>query len=191
MSAEPQRCIAVAGGGTAGHALAGVAISRTYRERLHAETFFIGCAAGFESRLAPARGEDLVLIPGSPYARQALKGKLTAIAKLAPAVIAARKWLRQRKTDLLVSVGGYPAMSSALAARSLGIPVVVHEANADPGLANQVIARFAAHVCTGFEETLTAFRGKVVQCTGNPRAYRCRTTPSRRRFAKTAAANAS
>jgi UDP-N-acetylglucosamine--N-acetylmuramyl-(pentapeptide) pyrophosphoryl-undecaprenol N-acetylglucosamine transferase len=168
MSAESQRCIAVAGGGTAGHALAGVAISRTYRESLHAETFFIGCAAGFESRLAPARGEDLVLIPGSPYARQAWTGKLTSILKLGPAVIAARRWLRMRHTDLLVSVGGYPAMSAALAARSLGIPVVIHEANADPGLANQVIARFADYVCTGFEETLGAFHGRLVQWTGNP-----------------------
>ena len=71
MPAEPQRCIAVTGGGTAGHALAAVAISRTYRATFRAETFFIGCAAGFESRLAPARGEDLVMIPGPPYERQA------------------------------------------------------------------------------------------------------------------------
>src|ERR1022692_3085267 len=104
MSAESQRCIAVAGGGTAGHALAGVAISHAYRETFHAETFFIGCAAGFESRLAPARGEDLVLIPGSPYERQALSGKTSAIVRLAPGVIAARGWLKKRHADLLVSV---------------------------------------------------------------------------------------
>jgi UDP-N-acetylglucosamine--N-acetylmuramyl-(pentapeptide) pyrophosphoryl-undecaprenol N-acetylglucosamine transferase len=168
MSVELQRCIAVAGGGTAGHALAGVAISRAYREIFHAETFFIGCAAGFESRLAPARGEDLVLIPGSPYERQALVGKTSAIVRLAPAVMVARGWLKKRHADLLVSVGGYPAMSAALAARSLGIPVVIHEANAHPGLANQAIGRFADYVCTGFEETVAAFRGRPVQCTGNP-----------------------
>jgi len=168
MPEAARRRVAVAGGGTAGHVLAGVAVAQAYRRTFHAETFFIGCASGFESRLAPARGEELVLIRGLPYARQDFFGKISALFNVLPGVLDARRLLRERRTELLVGVGGYPSISAALAARSLGIPVVIHEANAFPGLANKWVGTFADGVCAGFEETMDSFRDCPAEFTGSP-----------------------
>lgn len=166
---EPERRrIAIAGGGTAGHVLAGVAISQAYRRIGGADTYLIGSATGFESWLAPARGEELALIRGTPYHRQSPLGKMSAIVNLGRGYRDARSLLQNRRTQLVIGVGGYPSMSVALAARSLDIPVVIHEANAAPGLANRLIGRFASHVCTGFAETVELFRDCPADCTGTP-----------------------
>src|SRR5437588_127561 len=106
MPEAARRRVAVAGGGTAGHVLAGVAIAAAYRKCFNAETYFIGCTYGFESWLAPARGEELMLIRGLPFARQSVQGKLLAIWNVIPGVLDARRLLRERRTEILVGVGG-------------------------------------------------------------------------------------
>ncbi len=168
MPETAPRRVAVAGGGTAGHVLAGVAIATAYRKHFGAETYFTGCASGFESRLAPARGEELTLIRGLPYARQSTFKKLLAMWKVIPGILDARRLLRERRTEVLVGVGGYPSISAAIAAKSLRIPVVVHEANAGPGLANRLVGLIADFVCTGFEETIDSFHDCPAEFTGSP-----------------------
>jgi UDP-N-acetylglucosamine:LPS N-acetylglucosamine transferase len=64
------RRIAVTEGGTAGHTLLGIAFLQGFRREWGTEGYFFGCAGGFETRLVPASGEQLELIPGYPWARQ-------------------------------------------------------------------------------------------------------------------------
>jgi len=167
MEGAAQRRIAVTGGGTAGHILPAVDFLRAYRLEFGAAGFFIGCASGLEKRLVPACGERFELIPGLPWARQRWGGKLRAAACLPAGILAARRILRREKVQLVIGAGGYAAFSACLAAHSLGIPVVIHEANAEPGLANLLAARFASLVCVGFGETAGGFAARA-EITGTP-----------------------
>jgi UDP-N-acetylglucosamine--N-acetylmuramyl-(pentapeptide) pyrophosphoryl-undecaprenol N-acetylglucosamine transferase len=167
MASVKRRTIAVAGGGTAGHVLAALEFFDHYRREFAAEGCFIGCAGGMECRLVPPRGVRMETIPGLPWARQGWFGKLRAVACLPAAIRAARRILRREKTELVIGTGGYAAFSVCLAAITLRLPVAIHEANAEPGLANRILARFASLVCVGFGKSARHF-SRPVLVTGVP-----------------------
>jgi UDP-N-acetylglucosamine--N-acetylmuramyl-(pentapeptide) pyrophosphoryl-undecaprenol N-acetylglucosamine transferase len=173
VSTARVRRIAIAGGYTAGHVLAGLAFLKTYREEFGAEGCFIGCPGGVEDRLVPAHGERLLLIPGAAFARQGIWGQLAAVVGMLRGAFAARRLLHREHIDVVIGVGGYASVGTGLAAWSLGIPLVIHEANARPGLANLMLARVARRVCVGFQEAGRRFRNARfrkprVEFTGNP-----------------------
>jgi UDP-N-acetylglucosamine--N-acetylmuramyl-(pentapeptide) pyrophosphoryl-undecaprenol N-acetylglucosamine transferase len=151
--------------------MAGLAFLKAYREE-GAECFFFGCANGVEALLVPGSGEKLTIVKGSPYERQHFRGRMAAVINVARGTIEARRELKRLRPDLIIGVGGYASMGPSLAARSLGIPLVIHEANAVPGRANRALARFSARVCGGFEETASGFpglpAGLPVVWVGNP-----------------------
>jgi UDP-N-acetylglucosamine--N-acetylmuramyl-(pentapeptide) pyrophosphoryl-undecaprenol N-acetylglucosamine transferase len=163
-----KRRIAVTGGGTAGHILTALEILEAYRREFGAAGYFIGSAAGFETRIVPKHREELELVPGLPWARQGWSGRARSLAVIPAGVVAAARILRRRRTELVIGTGGYVSFVVCLAARCLGIPVVIHEANAVPGLANRLIGRFAALICTAGEETAHAFGRATVVATGMP-----------------------
>lgn len=165
---QERRRVAIAGGGTAGHVIPGLAIMQAYRESVGADVYFIGCRGGFETDLVPARGFALELLPGAPWARQDGRGKFRSIAALARGIRHARALLRDRRTELVIGLGGYASMGAVLAARSLGIPCVIHEANIYPGLANQVLRMCADRVLLGWEESSKSFSRSFAHVTGNP-----------------------
>lgn len=176
MVPPAERRIAVTGGGTAGHILPAVEFLRAYRQEFGATGYFIGCAAGLETRLVPAQGERLEVIPGLPWARQGLAGRLRAVTSLPVGLLAARRILRRERTQLVIGGGGYAAFSTCMAAYTLGLPVVIHEANAGPGLANRLLAQFVSLTCVGFEETARRVRG-AVEVTGTPAGSIVRSRP--------------
>ena len=139
-----------------------------YRSVFGADVYFIGCQGGFETQLVPAMGFALEIIPGKPYARQSLAGKIRSVLTLATGTLAARRLLKQRQTDLVVGVGGYASVGSILAARLLGIPSVIHEANVFPGLANRLISSLTGRVFVGWAQARPFFRSSKTVVTGNP-----------------------
>jgi UDP-N-acetylglucosamine--N-acetylmuramyl-(pentapeptide) pyrophosphoryl-undecaprenol N-acetylglucosamine transferase len=164
---RPRR-VAVAGGGTAGHVTSALAIMAAYQATFGAETYFIGCEGGFETQLVLAGGFDLEIIPGAPYARQSLAGKLRALLRLFQGTLTARRLLKAKQTDLVIGVGGYASLGTLLAARTLGIPSVIHEANIFPGLANRLLGGLSERVFLGWDQARSSFRGCKVVMTGNP-----------------------
>lgn len=167
MGPRAERRIAVTGGGTAGHIFPAVEFLRAYRDEFQATGYFIGCAAGLETRLVPAANERLELIPGLPWARQGFSGRLRALACLRAGVMTARRILQRERTQLVIGTGGYAAFSTCVAAYTLRLPVVIHEANVEPGLANRLAARLADLVCVGFPETAKRVHA-AVEVTGIP-----------------------
>jgi UDP-N-acetylglucosamine--N-acetylmuramyl-(pentapeptide) pyrophosphoryl-undecaprenol N-acetylglucosamine transferase len=163
-----RRSVAVAGGGTAGHVTSALAIMSAYQAGFDAEVYFIGCQDGFETQLVPAGGFELHIIPGAPYARQSLFGKARALAALLQGTLTARRLLQARQTGLVIGLGGYASLGPVLAARILGIPAVIHEANVFPGLANRMIASLTDRVFLGWEQAGAAFRKSKTVVTGNP-----------------------
>jgi UDP-N-acetylglucosamine--N-acetylmuramyl-(pentapeptide) pyrophosphoryl-undecaprenol N-acetylglucosamine transferase len=167
MGPPAERRVAVTGGGTAGHIFPALEFLRAYRSEFQATGYFIGCAAGLESRLVPAQNERLELIPGLPWARQGFGGRTRALACLRAGVVAARRILQRERTQLVIGAGGYAAFSTCVAAYTLRLPVVIHEANVEPGLANRFASRLADLVCVGFPETAKRVH-TAVELTGVP-----------------------
>jgi UDP-N-acetylglucosamine--N-acetylmuramyl-(pentapeptide) pyrophosphoryl-undecaprenol N-acetylglucosamine transferase len=163
-----RRRVAVAGGGTAGHVTSALAIMAAYQSGFDADIYFIGCEGGFETQLIPAEGFELQIIPGAPYARQNLRGKFRSVVALLCGTFAARRLLKKKHTDLVIGLGGYASMGSILAARSLGIRSVIHEANVFPGLANRMIGSLSDRVFVGWAEASGAFPPAITRVTGNP-----------------------
>jgi UDP-N-acetylglucosamine--N-acetylmuramyl-(pentapeptide) pyrophosphoryl-undecaprenol N-acetylglucosamine transferase len=163
-----RRRVAVTGGGTAGHILTALEILSAYRREFDCEGLFIGSESGLEARLASERGERVELIPALPWARQPLAGRLRAIGSVGPAFFAARRILIRERAELVIGTGGYASLAPCVAGWMLGLRVVIHEANAVPGLANRYLARLASLICVDSEETARAFRSPRVILTGTP-----------------------
>lgn len=138
--------VLLAGGGTAGHIEPALNTADVLRQRdAHADIRALGTSRGLEVRLVPARGYELDLIPAVPMPRKPNKDLAALPTRLRASVKAVRAVMEQHQTDVVVGFGGYVAMPAYLAARGR-VPVVIHEANAKPGLANRVGARFTPYV---------------------------------------------
>ena len=136
----------VAGGGTAGHVEPALNLAdAVLAADPDAVVTALGTAEGLETRLVPARGYELDLIPRVPLPRRPSGDLLTLPTRLRGAVRRSRDVLEQRGADVLVGFGGFVALPAYLAARGR-VPIVVHEANAKAGLANKVGRRFTPFV---------------------------------------------
>ena len=154
----------IAGGGTAGHVNPAIALARAMTRD---SVSFVGTATGAESRLVPAAGFPLdnIVVAGFDRSKPWLFPRTAARA--AGAVTQARTLLGAAKPDAVVGMGGYVSLPAVLAARSLRVPVVLHEQNIVFGLAHKVSKPFAKKVAVSFEETLAAAGSKGVYV-GNP-----------------------
>ncbi len=146
--------VLLAGGGSAGHIEPALALADALR-RIDpgTEVTCLGTERGLETRLIPLRGYPLELIPAVPMPRSVTPRLLAVPGRLAGAVNAAAVVLDRVRAEVLVGFGGYVATPAYLAARRRDVPIVVHEANPRPGLANRIGARFTTHVFTGHPDT--------------------------------------
>ena len=154
----------IAGGGTAGHVNPAISLARAMAGD---QVSFIGTAAGAEARLVPAAGFPLenIAVVGFDRAKPWLLPRTAARA--AGAVSAARTALTAASPHAVVGMGGYVSLPVVLAARSLRVPVVLHEQNIVFGLAHRVSKPFAAKIAVSFQETLSQAGAKGVYV-GNP-----------------------
>jgi UDP-N-acetylglucosamine--N-acetylmuramyl-(pentapeptide) pyrophosphoryl-undecaprenol N-acetylglucosamine transferase len=159
--------VVVGTGGTAGHVFPALAAAERLRDRIGAEVMFLGRDKGLEARLVPAAGFPLETVEAVPFAR-----KLSLTTLRAPfAALAASRRCRGivRGADAVLGMGGYVSVPVALAARRERVPLVLHEQNAIPGLANRLAARWSRVVGLSFESSGSRFprRARTV-VTGNP-----------------------
>jgi UDP-N-acetylglucosamine--N-acetylmuramyl-(pentapeptide) pyrophosphoryl-undecaprenol N-acetylglucosamine transferase len=146
--------VVLAGGGSAGHIEPALALADALRQadRTIGVTC-LGTERGLETRLVPMRGYELELIPAVPLPRAVTPQLLTVPGRLAGAVHKAGVILERTGADVLVGFGGYVATPAYLAAKRHKVPIVVHEANPYPGIANRLGAHFTTHVFTGHPDT--------------------------------------
>jgi UDP-N-acetylglucosamine--N-acetylmuramyl-(pentapeptide) pyrophosphoryl-undecaprenol N-acetylglucosamine transferase len=149
------RSVAVAGGGTGGHIEPAMALADALRRIDPAVRITcLGTERGLETKVIPARGYALDLIPAVPLPRSLTPDLLRVPGRLAGAVRAASDVLDRAEASVLAGFGGYVATPGYLAARRRRVPIVVHEANPRPGLANRIGARLTGHVFVGQAGTL-------------------------------------
>lgn len=156
----------VAGGGTAGHMLAGLSIAREMTRR-GAPADAVHCVAssrGAEHKLAGEAGFGLTALPGRGIQRRLTPANLGAVAGLARALVRALRLVRRRRPAVVVGLGGYASVACGLAAAVWRVPLVVIEQNAVAGAANRLLARWARGAAVGFP---TVDLPRAV-CTGNP-----------------------
>jgi UDP-N-acetylglucosamine--N-acetylmuramyl-(pentapeptide) pyrophosphoryl-undecaprenol N-acetylglucosamine transferase len=141
--------VVVAGGHSAGHIEPAMNVADAIR-RLdpQARITALGTERGLDTVLIPARGYPLELIPPVPLPRTLNLALLRTPVRVVRAVRAAGAVLDRVQADVLVGFGGYVAVPAYLAAKRRGIPIVVHEANARPGVANRLAARLTRRVYT-------------------------------------------
>lgn len=146
--------VLLAGGGTAGHTSPLLATAEALRRiDPSAQITALGTARGIEVRVVPEAGYALELIPPVPLPRRPSVELLRVPARLRGAVSATLEVVDRLRPDVIVGFGGYVSMPAYFAARRRRVPLVVHEGNAVPGIANKVGARMTTHVATSFPDT--------------------------------------
>lgn len=165
-SAGTETWAIIAGGGTAGHVLAGLSIARemTSRGAPADAVHCVGSSRGAEDRLVGEAGFGLTTLPGRGIQRRLTPANVGAAAGLARALARALRLVRRRRPAVVVGLGGYASVACGLAAAAWRVPLVVVEQNAAAGAANRLLARWAKGVAVGFPTT--DLPGAV--CTGNP-----------------------
>jgi UDP-N-acetylglucosamine--N-acetylmuramyl-(pentapeptide) pyrophosphoryl-undecaprenol N-acetylglucosamine transferase len=144
----------LAGGGTAGHVNPLLAVAAEIRHREpQATVIFLGTAEGLESRLVPAAGYEFEVIPRLPFPRRPDKRALRFLRGWRGAVSRVEQLIASRGVDVVFGVGGYVAAPAYAAARRAKVPLVIHEANARPGLSNAWAAGFATRVAVAIPGT--------------------------------------
>lgn len=156
----------VTGGGTGGHVYPGLALAEALVARGHgrASIHWVGSARGLEATVVPGAGFSIDLLPGRGLQRRLTAENLSVAMQSAAAFGRAVRLLRRLRPRVVVGVGGYASLPCIVAARLAGIPVVVHEQNAAPGLANRIAVRLGAKAAVSLPGT--PLSGAVV--TGNP-----------------------
>ena len=146
--------IALTGGGTAGHITPLLAVGTALKRR-HPELslVIVGSEAGREKELLPEGFGSIVEVPKTPFPRRLNRDAVRFPGRFFRAVSALRREFRTRSVSVVAGFGGYTAAPAYLAAWLEKIPLVIHEANMVPGLANRLGARLTPHVASCFPDT--------------------------------------
>jgi UDP-N-acetylglucosamine--N-acetylmuramyl-(pentapeptide) pyrophosphoryl-undecaprenol N-acetylglucosamine transferase len=146
--------ILLAGGGTAGHTSPLLATADALqRLRPDVEITCLGTREGLEAHVVPAAGYPLEIVPRVPLPRRPGADLFRVPGRLRAARAAALEIVDRVRPDVICGFGGFVSVPAYLAARSRRVPLVVHEGNTVPGIANKLGARFTDHVATSFPGT--------------------------------------
>lgn len=133
-----------------------------------AQFLYVGTSSGPEAALARAAGLPYVAIRTGRWRRYRTWRNLTDPALVAIGLFQALRVVRKLRPDVAIGAGGFATVPPLLAARALRVPVVVHQQDVAPGLANRILSPFAARVTVAFPESRLAFGGRRACAVGNP-----------------------
>jgi len=149
--------VILAGGGTGGHVIPGLAIARELKAQHGAEVVFVGTARGIETRLVPAAGFALKLIKVGKLNQVSLLTRLKTGIGLPFAVLNSWKILREFRPDVVIGVGGYASGPVMLAAAKTGVPTLAFSPDRIPGFTNRILAKMVNAAAVQFQETCKWF----------------------------------
>mgnify|MGYP005843142599 CR=1 FL=1 len=159
----------LAGGGTGGHLFPGIALAQLLlRQEKDAEVLFVGTRQGLEQRLLPQLGLPLATVSMAGVVGRGWRGRLELLPKLLRSLWQGKKILTRFGPDIVIGLGGYASVPVLLAAKLAGIPYLVHEQNAVPGLSNRLLSRWAKLVCLSFSNSGGNLPAAKIRVTGNP-----------------------
>ena len=145
--------VLIMAGGTGGHVFPALAVARELADAGY-RILWLGAEGGMETRLVPKHGFEVASLGVGRLRGGGLKRKVLGPLQLLRALWQARRLIRRLKPVLVVGFGGFVSAPGGLAARLAGVPLVIHEQNAVPGLTNRMLSRFAQEALEGFEGSL-------------------------------------
>src|SRR5215217_180086 len=160
--------VVIAGGGTGGHLYPGIAVAREVLARVPAaQVSFAGTATGIEARVVPREGFSLDVIRSGGLKGKSVAHRLRGAALIPRSLVDAFRIVAARRPHLVIGVGGYSSGPVVAVASLRGVPTMLLEQNAVPGLTNRLLARFVRAAAVTFESTLRFFGSKAF-VSGNP-----------------------
>ena len=159
--------IVLTGGGTAGHVTPNLALLPFLKEDGW-EVVYIGSEGGIERSLIEAERVPYYSIPTGKLRRYLSKQNFSDMFRVVKGVVEAKKLMKELRPDLVFSKGGFVAVPVVLAAKAMGVPIIIHESDITPGLANKIAMPWAKVICTTFPETLAHISKKKGVHTGSP-----------------------
>ncbi len=168
-------------GGTGGHIFPALAVAQSLKQQGH-QVVWLGSKDSMEERLVPQHGITLETIAMKGVRGNGLKRKLMLPFTLWQTVQAAKDIIQRHQIDAVIGFGGFVTFPGGMAAKFLGVPIVIHEQNAVAGLSNKVLAKWAARVLYAFPKAFEQYPDGLV---GNPvRAEIAQLPEPKQRFAK-------
>ena len=160
--------VLIAGGGTGGHLYPGIAVARELVSRVpDAQVTFVGTAAGIEARVVPREGFTLDVIRSAGLKGKSLQSIARGFALLPLSALDAAQVISKRRPAVVIGVGGYSSGPVVLLAALRGIPTLLMEQNAMPGMTNRMLAPVVNAAAVTYQEAVRFFGGKSF-VSGNP-----------------------
>ncbi len=160
------KTIVLTGGGTAGHVTPNLALIPELKKAGY-NVIYIGTENGMERGLVEKTGVEYHYVSTGKLRRYMSKDNFTDMFKVVKGIGEAKKLIKRLKPDIVFSKGGFVAVPVVLGAKFNGVPVIAHESDMTPGLANKIAMPFAKKICTTFPETVK-YIGKKGIHTGTP-----------------------
>ena len=151
--------------GTGGHVFPALAVAKELQQQ-GCQVSWLATPTGMENRLLKQHNIPIYQIDIQGVRGNGVVRKLVAPFKILKATLSAMRYMKQLKVEAVAGFGGYVAGPGGLAARLLGIPVIIHEQNAVAGFTNTQLARISKTVCEAFPNTFA--QSEKVVTTGNP-----------------------
>ncbi|MGE0704855.1 MAG: undecaprenyldiphospho-muramoylpentapeptide beta-N-acetylglucosaminyltransferase [Vicinamibacterales bacterium] len=168
MASESALRVVIAGGGTGGHLFPGIAVARELLARRSDSTVtFAGTATGIEARVVPREGFALDLLRSAGLKGKSIAARLRGAALVPVSLGDAWRIVSRRRPHLVIGVGGYSSGPVVLAAALRGVPTMLLEQNAVPGLTNRLLSRVVKAAALTFADAAPFFGRKAI-VTGNP-----------------------
>ena len=163
----------IAAGGTGGHLFPALAVAEEFQARINGsfEAFFVGNPNKLESRIVPEQGYSFSPIPITGFRGVLTPSTLTLPYRIFKSVLTIRNLIKKNKPDFVLCTGAYLSFPAGLAAKQMGIPLVLMESNVFPGKTIKMLSPKADLIITTFEESTKYFpenTHKNIKCLGNP-----------------------
>jgi len=169
---DPRPVVVFSGGGTGGHLYPALALADALqRRRPDVRPYFVGAERGVEARILPERGVEHLLVPVQGVQRGEGLGNWRAVPALARSLGRTWRLFRRLRPEAVVVTGGYAGGPAGIAAGAMGVPLVLQEQNAMPGITTRVLARWADQVHLAFPEAAGFLPARAFERTvesGNP-----------------------
>ncbi len=166
--------VLLAGGGTAGHINPAIAIAQTIKiKEKDAEILFVGNEGGLEQRLVPGAGFEIKSVSIRGFKRslspKAVLENISTAFKAVSASNKAKKYIKEFRPDICIGTGGYVSGPVIKAAQQMGIPTVIHEQNAYPGVTTKMLSKKAKAVMLAMADAKGRMDSSCnFELTGNP-----------------------
>jgi UDP-N-acetylglucosamine--N-acetylmuramyl-(pentapeptide) pyrophosphoryl-undecaprenol N-acetylglucosamine transferase len=160
--------ILVSGGGTGGHIYPALAVARALQARHGAEILYLGDEHGLETRIVPQAGLRMATIQAGKLRRYLAPGTFTDLARVPVGMVQALRHVARFRPHAAFTSGGYVAVPAGVAARLCGAPLLMHQQDVSPNLANRLLTPVATRISVSFPPSLAYFPRRKTTLAGNP-----------------------